>query len=68
MRVKHLNKGVSGLSTTPCGEMFTPCALLGKKPGPAIPLDYSKGRHSTDQESGDHSAVGKGIEKLSFQD
>ena len=23
MRVKHLNKGVSGLSTTPGGEMFT---------------------------------------------
>jgi len=48
------------------------CSLLvrfsAKKPGPAIPLDYSEGRHSTNQESGDHSAVGKRIAQLSFQD
>ena len=34
MRVKHLNKGVSGLSTTLCSEMFTPCAFLGKNRDP----------------------------------
>ena len=48
------------------------CSLLVRYPSknqdPLFLLDYSKDRHSTDRESGDHSAVGKVIAKLSFQD
>ena len=66
MRVKHLNKGVSGLSTTLCSESVHSLCVPRQKPRPSIPLKYFKGRYSPFQGSGGPFVVWKGIEQ-SFQ-